>query len=124
MPGSVGPPARAPECFRPRLESSPFGGASARPRPELGIKNQNAALTRQLQRGPKMSRRQTFDRRETTPAEREARKAFRAVEAKQSMTDYEKAQKAFHENRERLKAERLAREAEATRGPSRKVSVR
>ncbi len=71
-----------------------------------------------------MSRRQTFDRRETTPAEREARKAFRAVEAKQSMTDYEKAQKAFHENRERLKAERLAREAEATRGPSRKVSVR
>jgi hypothetical protein len=71
-----------------------------------------------------MSRRQTFDRRETTPAERAARKAFRPVEAKQSMTDYEKAQKAFHENRERLKAERLAREAEATRGPSRKVPVR
>ncbi|MEY9178993.1 hypothetical protein ABIG06_000699 [Bradyrhizobium sp. USDA 326] len=27
-------------------------------------------------------------------------------------TDYEKAEQAFHENRERLKAERLAREAE------------
>ncbi|MCP1850565.1 hypothetical protein ACVI1K_007349 [Bradyrhizobium sp. USDA 4508] len=29
------------------------------------------------------------------------------------MTDYAKAQKAIHDNRERLKAERLAREAEA-----------
>jgi hypothetical protein len=28
------------------------------------------------------------------------------------MTEHEKAQKAFHENRVRLKAERLAREAE------------
>ncbi len=27
-------------------------------------------------------------------------------------TDYEKAERAFHDNRERLKAERLAREAE------------
>jgi hypothetical protein len=27
------------------------------------------------------------------------------------LTDYEEAQKAFHENRERLKAERLTREA-------------
>jgi hypothetical protein len=47
----------------------------------------------------------------TTPAEREARKAFREVETEAAMTDHEKAQKAFHENRERLKAERLAREA-------------
>lgn len=28
------------------------------------------------------------------------------------VSDYEKAQRAFHANRERLKAERLAREAE------------
>jgi hypothetical protein len=31
------------------------------------------------------------------------------VEADVAMTDHQKAQKAFHENRERLKAERLAR---------------
>lgn len=55
-----------------------------------------------------------------TPAQREARKAFKEVEAKKGMTDHAKAQKAFHENRERLKAERLAREAEAT-GRSKKV---
>lgn len=52
-----------------------------------------------------------FERKVTTPAERKARKAFREVEAEAAMTDHEKA-KAFHENRERLKAERLAREAE------------
>ncbi|MCA6104528.1 MULTISPECIES: hypothetical protein [Bradyrhizobium] len=54
------------------------------------------------------------ERRSTpTGAEREARKVFRQAEAKEALTDYAKAQKAFHENRERLKAERLAREAEA-----------
>jgi hypothetical protein len=62
------------------------------------------------------------NRRESTPAEREARKAFRAIEAKKATSDYEKAQKAFHENRERLKAERLAREAEAARRLPQKVS--
>jgi len=45
-------------------------------------------------------------------AEREAGKAFKAVERKQAMDDYAKSQKALHENRERLKAERLAREAD------------
>jgi hypothetical protein len=74
--------------------------------------------------GLKMPRDQTFERREMTSAEREARKAFRAVEAKQAMTDYAKTQKAFHENRERLKAERLARQVEATRRPSGKEPVR
>jgi hypothetical protein len=64
----------------------------------------------------------TVNRRESTPAEREARKAFRAIEAKKATSDYEKAQKAFHENRERLKAERLAREAEAARRLPQKVS--
>ncbi|SIO52052.1 hypothetical protein [Bradyrhizobium sp. Ash2021] len=53
------------------------------------------------------------DRRAPTAAEREARKVFKAVRAKEAMTDYAKAQKALHDNRERLKAERLAREAEA-----------
>ncbi|WP_298376875.1 hypothetical protein [uncultured Bradyrhizobium sp.] len=53
------------------------------------------------------------ERRATTAAEREAHKVFKAVRAKGAMTDYAKAQKAFHDNRERLKAERLARLAEA-----------
>jgi hypothetical protein len=46
-----------------------------------------------------------------TTAERNAREAFRQVDADKAMTEHEKAQKAFHKNRERLKAERLAREA-------------
>jgi hypothetical protein len=68
-----------------------------------------------------MAEHQTFERRGAmTPAEQEARKVFRAVEAEKAMTDYEKAQKAFHENRERLKAERLAREAKAAAHSSEK----
>jgi hypothetical protein len=46
-----------------------------------------------------------------TKAEREARKAFRQVDASVAMTEHQTAQKAFNANRERLKAERLAREA-------------
>ena len=46
----------------------------------------------------------------TTRALTEANKAFKKGESKKAMTDYAKAQQSFHENRERLKAERLARE--------------
>jgi DNA-directed RNA polymerase alpha subunit len=46
-----------------------------------------------------------------TKAEREAQKAFRKDDAKKAMTEHEIAQKAFSTNRERLKAEWLAREA-------------
>jgi hypothetical protein len=49
--------------------------------------------------------------KQVTKAEREAHKAFRQVDAKKAMTEHEIAQKAFSNNRERLKAERLAREA-------------
>ena len=54
---------------------------------------------------------QTLKRRVTTSAEREAMKVFRQVNAEKPVSEHEKAQKAFHENRERLKAFRLAREA-------------
>ena len=54
---------------------------------------------------------ETFERKVPTPAEREAQKAFRQLESAKAMTDHEKAQKTFNDNRERLKAERLAREA-------------
>jgi hypothetical protein len=46
-----------------------------------------------------------------TKAEREARKAFRQVDAGKAMSEHEIAQKAFSANRERLKTERMAREA-------------
>jgi hypothetical protein len=47
-----------------------------------------------------------------TKAVRDAQKAFRQVDAEEVVTEHEIAQKAFSANRERLKAERLAREAE------------
>jgi DNA-directed RNA polymerase alpha subunit len=39
------------------------------------------------------------------------RKELRSLEAKEAIVDHEDAQKAFHENRERLRRERLGREA-------------
>jgi len=57
----------------------------------------------------------TFERKVISPAEREARKLFREADAAKAMTEHERAQKAFHENRERLKALRLARETQQTK---------
>ena len=54
----------------------------------------------------------TFERKTFTPAARVARKLFRQADAVKAMTEHERTQKAFNENRERLKALRLAREAE------------
>jgi hypothetical protein len=55
---------------------------------------------------------ETFERKIMSAAEREARKFFREAEAAKALTEHERAQKAFLENRERLKTLRLAREAE------------
>jgi hypothetical protein len=44
---------------------------------------------------------------------REANKVFKAREPQTTTTDYAQAQQSFLENRERLKAQRLAREAKA-----------
>jgi molybdenum-dependent DNA-binding transcriptional regulator ModE len=55
---------------------------------------------------------------------RAARKVFRQVDAEKAMTEYETAQKAFHANRERLKAERLAREAAGTPGAAKKAKTK
>jgi hypothetical protein len=44
---------------------------------------------------------------------REANKAFKATRSEKPMTDYAKTQRSIQENRERLKAERLAREVTA-----------
>jgi hypothetical protein len=59
-----------------------------------------------------MSETLQFERRQPSSAEREARKLFRQAEAVKAMTEHERAQKAFFENRDRLKALRLAREAQ------------
>jgi hypothetical protein len=59
-----------------------------------------------------------------TKAEREARKAFREADAEKAVTEYETAQRAFHANRERLKAERLAREAAGTLGVAKKSKTK
>jgi hypothetical protein len=42
--------------------------------------------------------------------ERKARELARKADAEQAMREHAAAQEAFHKNRERLKAERLARE--------------
>ena len=44
---------------------------------------------------------------------REANNAFKAVRTEKPMTDYAKDQQSLHENHERLKAARLAREAKS-----------
>ncbi|MGY4497036.1 hypothetical protein ACVWYH_000963 [Bradyrhizobium sp. GM24.11] len=54
---------------------------------------------------------QKVKQRITTPAEREALKVFGPIKTEKAVSEHEKAQQAFHENRERLKALRLAREA-------------
>ncbi len=50
-----------------------------------------------------------------TPEERKARDALRRADAEQAMREHEAAQKAFYENRERLRALRLARQQAAQR---------
>jgi len=62
-----------------------------------------------------MINRHRSDPKILTRAEREARKVFAAQEAEKALSDYETAQRAFHANRERLKAERLAREVAASK---------
>ncbi|GEC57107.1 hypothetical protein BEL01nite_61500 [Bradyrhizobium elkanii] len=67
---------------------------------------------------PGMIRDRTLSRQGTTAAAREANKMFRKVEAAPS--EHAKADKAFQANRERLKAERLARESKNPVEPTRK----
>jgi len=52
-----------------------------------------------------------------TRAMREANAAFKTIESNKPITDYAREQRAIHDNRERLKAERLAREAKSGNRP-------
>lgn len=49
--------------------------------------------------------------RDFAPGQREARKVFQRAGKRKAVTEYEKAQEALQKNYERLRAERLAREA-------------
>jgi hypothetical protein len=62
----------------------------------------------------------THESKRLTAVRRQAQKAFREADAKVAMSEHERTRKAFHANRERLKAERLAREAAATGEPAQK----
>jgi hypothetical protein len=53
------------------------------------------------------------ERTRVSRAELEAQKAFKPNQPK--TTEYAKMEKSFHDNRERLKSERLAREAAAAK---------
>lgn len=55
--------------------------------------------------------RDTFGRKVLTSAHRAAGKVFSTEDNVKARTEHQKAQDAFNANRERLKAERLAREA-------------
>ena len=54
-------------------------------------------------------------RERMTPEQRRAKDAERRLDAKQALREHRLAKEAFHNNRERLRAERLAREALAKR---------
>jgi hypothetical protein len=72
------------------------------------------SLTRGLERAVEGGREMSGNEKSTDPGLSAAeRKALRGREAKEAMADHEDAQKAFHENPERLRNERLAREAAA-----------
>ena len=54
----------------------------------------------------------TFERKWRTPAEREV---FRQIDASEAVSEYAQTQEALKKNRERLKALRIARDAENQR---------
>jgi hypothetical protein len=60
-----------------------------------------------------MSKKYPTERERLTPEERQAKDAERRLDAERAMREHHLAQEAFHKNRERLRAERLAREASA-----------
>ncbi|XIA64186.1 hypothetical protein ACFIOY_35635 [Bradyrhizobium sp. TZ2] len=52
-----------------------------------------------------------IDKMSKDPAQRPEEKAFLQAHKRRAATEYEKAQEAFQKNYERLRVERLAREA-------------
>ena len=82
---------------------------SLRPQPGRSADGRDRAEGEEMTKTPG----EVEPRKPISKAEREARKAFRQVDAEKAMSEHEVAQEAFSKNRERLKAERLKREAAA-----------
>jgi hypothetical protein len=73
-----------------------------------------------LKKGNRMKAPDWFKRSEPrSKEEKQARKAIKEADARVAMAEHEKAAEAFAKNRERLKAERLAREAGESTPPKR-----
>ena len=79
---------------------------SAGPRGTLSSPQHYLAMTEDI----------SYRRKPLTPEQRQARDATRRIEAEKAMRDHEAAQKAFYANKERLRAERLAREQTEAKG--------
>ena len=92
------------------MELSPSEATSAMPNSPLRLFTEPFLSQKHFYR---MINRQQHEKT-LTPAEHEASRIFAAV-AKQALSEYEAAQLAFHANRERLKAERLARETASSK---------
>jgi hypothetical protein len=58
-----------------------------------------------------------------TPEQRKARDAQRRTDAEQAMREHEVAQKKFYANKDRLKAQRLAREQAAEKAGDEKSAA-
>jgi hypothetical protein len=72
------------------------------------------AITRGLERNAEGEGNMSGDDRSTDPGISAAeRKTLRSREAEETIAEHESAQRAFHENRERLREERLRREPAA-----------
>ena len=63
---------------------------------------------------------QSEPREPLSKEQKHARKALKEADAKVAMAEHEKTTEAFDKNRERLKAERLAREAAEPAAPPKK----
>jgi hypothetical protein len=81
---------------------------------EEAVCEPNFSRNTSLDRDDEM-RNETYGRKMMTSAEREANKIFKQPAAQKAITEDERARKAFQDNRERLKAERLAREKDRER---------
>jgi hypothetical protein len=102
-------PAREPEP--PRSPSSPRLPSSPPPRPTEPPRQPQPNRQYGTSGGLGQMAAEASERKPLMPTERKTRNAARQIEAEKAMADHERDQKAFHDNRARLKAERLARAA-------------
>lgn len=106
VPADTPSPGLSPTKDRPRLSPMSRGRLSVG-----GTVDHEKSWTGRVREDVKLS--EGKKSREAARAEREARKAFREADATEAMTEREASEKAFADNRQRLRKERIAREAAA-----------